>query len=54
MRGRERPVASDLLPAAGELLREAAQMHVPLRIAVPEMLEDAALAELAPGRSASR
>ncbi|MEA2243418.1 MAG: hypothetical protein QOD24_2974 [Solirubrobacteraceae bacterium] len=43
-----RPAAIDLLPAAQELLREASQLHIPVRIAVPELLEDAAVAELEP------
>jgi hypothetical protein len=44
----DRPAAIDLLPAAEELLREASQLHLPVRIAVPELLEDAAVAELEP------
>ena len=47
LRGRGAGVSTvDLAPATEALLREASQLHVPVRLVVPERLDDAAIAAL--------
>lgn len=48
LRGGSGPATVELLPATAELLREAGHLHIPLRLALPEMLADAAIPELEP------